>query len=275
VDVKDLNGAITRAAVTLLEVAAQPDHPPPVPTGITVELLGTVRVLGASPELARSRVLTEMTVYFALHREGTTTFTWSAAIWPDRRPSESTLNNRLSQARVALGAASDGLPHLRKRNGRHVLSDEVQTDWGRFAELASTTNVESWERALALVRGRPIDGLRHAQWTVLEGVVPAMEAAIGELACRLIETLLDSGDPARAEAAARRAVLASPWDERLYRLLMRAAHAAGNRAGVDATVRQLATVLEAEGADPLKAVHPETAALYRQLTSTRRMRPAN
>ena len=63
-------------------------------------------------------------------------------------------------------------------------------------------------------------------------------------------------------------MLACPWDERLYRLVMRAEDAAGNRAGVEAALRQLARALEADG-DPLAAVHPETAALYRSLMNRR------
>ena len=61
----------------------------------------------------------------------------------------------------------------------------------------------------------------------------------------------------------------SPWDERLYRLLMRAADGLGNRGGVDAALRSLALALELEG-DPLLGIHPETSALYRNLTSRSR-----
>ncbi len=66
-----------------------------------------------------------------------------------------------------------------------------------------------------------------------------------------------NGQPAVASRSA-------PWDERLYRLLMRAADVTGSRGAVEAALRSLAQALEWQG-DPLRAVHPETAALYRQL----------
>jgi DNA-binding SARP family transcriptional activator len=59
--------------------------------------------------------------------------------------------------------------------------------------------------------------------------------------------------------------MVTPWDEGLYRLLMTAADAAGNRGGVESALRSLAQVLDWSG-DPIDVVHPETAALYRQLT---------
>jgi hypothetical protein len=50
---------------------------------------------------------------------------------------------------------------------------------------------------------------------------------------------------------------------------MRAADGLGNRGGVDAALRSLALALELEG-DPLLGIHPETSALYRNLTSRSR-----
>ena len=87
-----------------------------------------------------------------------------------------------------------------------------------------------------------------------------------DVACRLGEHSLDHGEPGLAHWAALQGLLASPWDERLYRLLMRAADGLGNRGGVDAALRSLALALEIEG-DPLLGIHPETSALYRRLTS--------
>jgi hypothetical protein len=49
---------------------------------------------------------------------------------------------------------------------------------------------------------------------------------------------------------------------------MVAADAAGNRAGVEAALREMAQVFEIAG-DPLCGVHPETADLYRRLTRER------
>ena len=61
-----------------------------------------------------------------------------------------------------------------------------------------------------------------------------METVIAEVAEGLALRYLNVGDHRQANWAARRGLLASPYDERLYRVLMRAADAAGNPAGVDA-----------------------------------------
>jgi DNA-binding SARP family transcriptional activator len=235
---------------------------------VEVGILGRVRVSGTPAPFDRKPRLTELVVYLALHPDGATTDAWATALWPDRRMPASTQANRLSETRIALGVARDGYAHLRKTGGRHHLGPEVSTDWDCFQALAAKSDPEAWREALALVRGRPFEGLREPQWTVLEGTAASIVSAVVELACRLAEQMLATSDADGAEWAARRAMLCCPWDERLTRVLMRAADAAGNRAGVEAALRQLAKVLEADG-DPLAAVHPETSALYRALMARR------
>ncbi len=237
---------------------------------VAVNVLGPVQILGAPSPFERRPKLTELIVYLALHPEGSMTDAWSTALWPDRRMPLSTLSNRLSEARLALGMAEDGAYHIRKQGHRHLLGPGVTTDWERFSLLARPgRSAADWHDALELVRGRPFDGLREASWTLLEGIVPTIESAIVDVACRLAEHALAAEDAEEAEWAARRAMLVCPWDERLYRIVMRSADAAGNRAGVDAALRQLARVLEGSG-DPLDVVHPETATLYRFLTGRHR-----
>ena len=116
-----------------------------------------------------------------------------------------------------------------------------------------------------LVRGRPFSGLAKGEWTVLEGFSATIESRIVDVAIRLAEHLLELGDLFGAEWALRRGLTAAPWDERLYRLLMTVADAAGNRGGVESALRSLGQALD-WGGDPLDVVHPETAALYRRLT---------
>lgn len=269
VDVESNKGVAARGAVAHLRDVGRLG---PAVTRVTVEVLGPVQVTGSASSLEHSPKLTELVVYLSLHAGGATPDALSAALWPDRRVPMTTFSNRLSEARMALGVASDGNAHLRKRNGRYLLSPEVTTDWERFDSLqARQGDVSAWRHALSLVRGRPFDGLREAQWTVLEGVVPAMEAAVVELACRVGRVLLEAGDGSGADASARRAILACPWDERLYRLLMRAADVSGNRSGIEAALRQLARVFDGEESDPLAVVHSTTANLYRELTSARRI----
>ena len=68
--------------------------------------------------------------------------------------------------------------------------------------------------------------------------------------------------------------LASPYDERLYRVLMRAADAAGNPAGVDTVWRELLSVLDADLELVDDELHPETIALYAALRPRGRPKPA-
>ena len=96
-----------------------------------------------------------------------------------------------------------------------------------------------------------------------------MEAAIVDLSGRLAGHALSSGDPRGAEWSARKGLLVSPYDERLYRMLMRAADAAGNPAGVEAAMAELVTLV-ADDIEPFDSVHPSTIELYRSLTRRRK-----
>ncbi|MHB1891506.1 MAG: BTAD domain-containing putative transcriptional regulator, partial [Acidimicrobiales bacterium] len=132
----------------------------------------------------------------------------------------------------------------------------------------SSQDPEDWHEAMALVRGRPFDGSRVTDWALFEGIEATIEAGVVDLACRLAEHRLASGDGARAEWAARRALRVSPYDERLYRILMRAADLAGNPAGVEAVMAELVKLV-ADDVEPLDSVHAETADLYRSLSRRR------
>jgi DNA-binding SARP family transcriptional activator len=263
VDIAELAESPLRPRMGSKARETRPDAPLPP---IEIALLGDVQVNGAPESFRHRRRLTELVAFLAMHPEGATTDTFATALWPERRVPVQTLANRLSETRRALGLAGDGRPRLRKEARRHRIVD-AETDWERFKELASPAQLpESWRKALALVRGRPFEGLERGEWTQLEGFTAAIEASVVEVACRLGEHCLEHGGAGIAHWAALQGLLASPWDERLYRLLMRAADGLGNRGGVDAALRSLALALELEG-DPLLGIHPETSALYRRLTS--------
>ena len=73
------------------------------------------------------------------------------------------------------------------------------------------------------------------------------------------------GDPRGAEWSARKGLLVSPYDERLYRMLLRAADAAGNPGGVESVMAELVRIV-ADEVEPVESVHPSTLALYRSLS---------
>jgi hypothetical protein len=116
-----------------------------------------------------------------------------------------------------------------------------------------------------LIRGRPFEELRAADWTVLEGILATVEAVVVDVASRYAEHCLSVGDPAGAEWAARQGLRVSAYDERLYRVLLRAADGAGNPAGVESVMAELVHLV-ADEVEPYDAVHPETLLLYRRLS---------
>jgi DNA-binding SARP family transcriptional activator len=231
---------------------------------VEVKILGTIEISGAAREFTRAWAK-ELVVYLAMHPKGVTNEVWATALWPDRLMAPSSLHSTASVARRALGRSPDGIDHLPRSHGRLALSPTVVTDWDHFVELAESPAIEQWRSALDLVRGRPFEGLRSSDWPILEGIGPAIEAAVVDLSGRLAGSYLAAGDPSGAEWSARRGLLVSPYDERLYRMLLRAADLAGNPAGVEAVMAELVRLV-ADDVEPFDSVHPSTIDLYRSLT---------
>jgi DNA-binding SARP family transcriptional activator len=277
---------------------------------VDVALLGPVEVRGTARPLRRAWAL-ELVVYLAVHPRGVSSDEWATALWPDRVMADPTRHSIASAARRALGRAPGGLDHLPRRHGGLCLAPTVRTDWARLQALAAIEDASAWAEGIALVRGRPFDGLRSPDWAVLEGMVAAVEEDVTHLACRLAEHHLARGDGRAAALAARRGLRASPYDERLYRLLLRAADIEGNPAGVEAVMAELLDLVDGPAepgrprsgchrcyhpagdpqkgrggrhrspgdgrrvasAEALAVLHPETVALYRALSRQRVVRP--
>lgn len=251
---------------------------------IEVAVLGPVEVRYAARPFRRAWAL-DLVVYLAMHPRGVSNEQWATALWPDRVMASSTLHSTASAARRSLGRSAAG-DHLPRSHGRLRLSPTVSSDWHELCRLAASPSPEDWVRSLCLVRGRPFEGLRSPDWPVLEGFLAEIEDALVHLALRVGEHHLDRREGRVAAWAARQALQASPFDERLYRLLLRVADAEGNPAGVEAVMTELAArtddgqrlVARARGdtgrpsvtPDVCDHVHPETAALYRSLSRRRR-----
>jgi DNA-binding SARP family transcriptional activator len=190
-------------------------------------------------------------------------------------PYARSVDNTISSARALLG--DDLFP--RSEGSRYELSPAVATDYEVFRELvveADDTDdtleaADLLQQALSLVRGEPFTGVgRTYSW-----VGPhrgAIAAEVGDAAEELAEVRLAAGDWRSAEWAARQGLRAFPGNERMYRLLMRSARAAGNIPGVQRAFRELCDAL----ADPELDVEPETTAdretiaLLEQLTGSTR-----
>jgi DNA-binding SARP family transcriptional activator len=256
--------------------------PPPDPGGATVEVrvLGRIDLAGAG-KIERSKSI-ELIVYLALHPQGVTPDELWEALWPDRPVNRGTLHTTVTSARTGLGRALDGTRYLPDaHDGHYRLSQHVGLDWARFHALIAAgeddvpEGFEALRSALELVRGVPLTSPtgRGYEWAVVHRT--EMETVIAETAERLAMRYLEAGDHRQANWAARRGLLASPYDERLCRVLMRAADAAGNPAGVDAVWKELLSVLDADLELIDDELHPETIALYTALRPRGRPRPAD
>jgi DNA-binding SARP family transcriptional activator len=239
---------------------------------VVVRVLGPVEVVGHQHGFQRAWSL-ELVVYLAVQARVVANDVWATALWPERVPAAATLHSTASAARRALGRSAAGLDHLPRRHGSLRLAPTVGTDWQTFSGLAASTDPAAWDCALDLVRGRPFDGLRGGDWVVLEGFAAQVEEGVTSCALGVAQRALATGDPAAAARAARRGLAASPFDERLFRVLLRAADLAGNPGQVEAVMDQLLRVLSPEpGSGHLgfgqveSVVHPETAAVYRAVS---------
>ena len=242
---------------------------------VEIAVLGPLALRGCAAPFARPAAR-DLVTYLALHREGASHAQWSLALWPDRPVSPATVHSTASDARRALGIDPSGEARLPR--GRLLrLSEDVTTDVEHFARLASDRGPDGLCRALALVRGPVLAGLRRADWAVLDGTQAALESLVVHTALRASRSLVGDGRPDRAAWALRRALVVSPYDERLYRALLEATAALGNRVALGSTMAELlarageaqATFglsLPAEHESALVSVlHPDTTALYRKL----------
>jgi Bacterial transcriptional activator domain len=194
----------------------------------------------------------------------------------------STLHSIASDARASLGRSMADLDYLPRSRGRLQLSATVTSDWTRLQALTLSTDPTAWASALSLVRGRPLLGLRSSEWALMEGVQTEMEQAIGRLALRAGEEALRRGEPGHAVWSARQGLRASPLDETLFRLLLRAADLEGDPARVEGVMGELVCLLSDgqpdlfKGSPPrcgpaqLALVHPETSGLYGRISRRKR-----
>jgi DNA-binding SARP family transcriptional activator/nucleoid-associated protein YgaU len=247
---------------------------------VVVRVLGEVEAVRCTvdgqPEAklvpTRQRAL-EAISYLALRESAVDREDLEISLFPDGANSAKTVYNTVSSARTLLG--DDLFPP--PEGGRYELSPAVVTDYGIFCELASDADetedagaaADLLHQALTLVRGEPFTGVgRGYSWVgPHRGMIVAQVVDAAE---ELAEVRLATGDWRAAEWAARQGLRAFPSDERMYRLLMRTARAAGNIPGVQRAFRELCDVLADPdvGVEPEDTLHPETIELLEELTGS-------
>ena len=230
---------------------------------IEICLLGEVKVDGLQRPFTRAWAL-DLIAYLAAHTEGASSDQWATALWPDRLMAQSTLHSIASDARRALGVSTNGEEYLPKSHGRLALHPSVICDVYTLSSLAKSPNAADWRAGLEMVRGRPLQGLKSYDWALTDGTLAYLESEVVDLALKYAEYCLDRGDASGAGWAARKGLLVSQYDERLYRILMRSADMIGNPSGVDRVMRELIHLV-AEDLEPYDSIHPDTIELYRSL----------
>lgn len=239
---------------------------------VEVAVLGPVTVTGTAEAFRRSAAR-DVVVYLAFHRGGVRRDQLAVALWPDSAVSLPTLHSTISDARRALGRAADRTPLL--SSGRDLrLHAAVTSDFDRFCALTRADDPEMLLEAARLLRGRAFTGVRLADWAVLDGTAAWVESTVVGAVLGAVPSLLRRGHATAAERMIRRALVLSPYDERLYRALLRAVAAQGQRVGLRATMAQLLRLcVDGHGRVPgdggegpgLERLHPETTALYQEL----------
>lgn len=250
---------------------------------VLVRVLGDVEAVRLNGEAEEKLVPTrqkglEAITYLALRETSVGREDLEINLFPDGTQKAKTVYNTISSARALVGDDLFPAPD----SSRYVLSDRVVTDYGLFCELvAQADETEDAHEAarlltdgLSVVRGEPFLGVgRNYTWVgPHRGMIVAQVVDAAE---ELAEIRLATGDWRAAEWAARQGLKAFPADERMYRLLMRAASAAGNVAGVRRVFSELCDVTADPdlGVEPEDTLHPETVELLEELTRSTQSSP--
>jgi DNA-binding SARP family transcriptional activator len=244
--------------------------------GLNIGVLGSFTVNGAPAALQPAQ--SQLILALALNgRDGLSNaqLCYLLGADPDHPKPSDSLRQLIVRTRRQLGRAADGrvwVEHLGA--GQYALHPGARFDWADFEDLSergiAARDIGCLREAMALIRGKPFTGCYH--WWLDVAFTETVRAQIIDAAELLAELELRAGDPSASARAARTGLAGDVSAEQLWRALMRAEHAAGNLAGVrEAWSRCLdaMTDISADG-EP----HPDTVALYQQLTDGGRAQPA-
>jgi DNA-binding SARP family transcriptional activator len=213
---------------------ARPAEPARVPS-LRIGVLGSLTINGQAGALVPAQ--SQLIVALALHGDGLSNQRLRALLGADSghpKPADS-LRQLIARTRRALGRAPDGrewIEHL--GHGQYALHPDARVDWREFDALTgSGTRLGlpgPLTEALSMIRGQPFTGCYY--WWLETAVVESVTGRIVAAAEKLAELSLAGQDPAAAVRAARIGLAADSSAEQLWRIMMRAEHAAGNLAGV-------------------------------------------
>jgi DNA-binding SARP family transcriptional activator len=266
-------GRVQLEAEAYAQSYAEPDVRPPaatirpavVPALLEVKILGPFAITGPAEKLQPKQ--TELVLALALAAPaGLSNSALCTILGPDPdhpKPADA-VRQIITRTRRRLGLAGDGQEYIiHAGNGHYLLHPDVSLDWSRFRQLVDTGLADDLRAAVALISGQPFTGSYF--WWIDIPLVETVRAELVDAAETLAEVELGSGSARAAARAARAGLMAEASAEQLWRAVMRAEHAAGNLAGVSEAWRRCLDAIEdiAPGGEP----HPDTSALYRQLTA--------
>ncbi|MFJ4514260.1 BTAD domain-containing putative transcriptional regulator [Streptomyces sp. NPDC088816] len=266
-------------AVVELFVEADPENGPdgPAPTppflvditeqgrpAVYARLVGPYEIIGLdTPDDERSALLHEALALLLLHREGVHPRVLSSALWP-RGVTDDVRDALVERLRSWLGTDPDGTPRLRTDDtGRLTLAKSVVSDLDVLRSLyhEATQGKGADSRAvrgrlltdaLVVVRGplladRPEGRYRWLTHEIVDAQLPLIVADIG-LALSSFHLEKDRAD--KAIEALDAALRTAPADERLWNELLRATHATGDTARLQALAADLVGRAGARGLPP-------------------------
>ncbi len=261
------------AAPPWAALAGEQDGAAQPPPRLDVRILGSFTITGAVDQLQPKQA--ELVLALALAAPAGLTNSALCSMLgtdPDHPKPSDAVRQIITRTRRRLGHARDGQEYIiHAGNGSYVLHPDASLDWTEFRKLTSTARVEDMRAAMALVRGQPFTGSYY--WWLDIPLLETVRAEIVDAAETLAEFELATGSARAAARAARAGLTAEASSEQLWRLLMRAEHAGGNLLGVAEAWRRCLDAIEdiAPGGEP----HPDTEALYRQLTAGTRQQAAS
>jgi DNA-binding SARP family transcriptional activator len=226
------------------------------PRTISIAVLGPLAIDGLSRRIKRAATY-ELLAYLALHPKGASRDELVEAIWPAQDPERTRPRfwQSVTEARKAIGDA-----WLHEGERYQLDRSKVRVDLDELDQLLTVaSDATTLERALALWRGEPLEGMDYL-WA--EGEMRSLSATLLDLRERVGRVRLAHGDARGALQMAEQAIALDQLHEPSWRLALQAEHALGLRESITRRYDELTRSLDEQlGLEPAR----ETRAMFRRM----------